>query len=331
MARTVGSLSTHLSGSAHTRCNMLLLGLRDGTFYGFTDHNENIDYNLTEAGAGTVTYSAVAGILASDVSLAVGLDADNYDIKFPIGGPVEFGQLLLSGDMTDGDDLLLLSGDMTDGDDVLLITGDIPLQAIMGWRVNRATTWLFQLNWNDTAAGKIPMLKGRVSEIRIEGGSAVLQIRSDTDRYNQIIGRLITPYCDADFGDARCGVTPESIVGTVTAVTSTIQFTVSFSGSFADNYFNLGTVEALSGDLLGTPPMEIFDWTSAGAITLFAQLAAEPAIGDTFTISRGCSKLRKSDDATLPTCLSYSNVVNFRGFPEVPGTDQALKVPVPGE
>ena len=32
--------------------------------------------------------------------------------------------LLLSGDMTDGDDNLLLSGDMTDGDDILLLSGD---------------------------------------------------------------------------------------------------------------------------------------------------------------------------------------------------------------
>lgn len=32
--------------------------------------------------------------------------------------------LLLSGDMSDGDDLLLLSGDMTDGDDLLRLSGD---------------------------------------------------------------------------------------------------------------------------------------------------------------------------------------------------------------
>ena len=32
---------------------------------------------------------------------------------------------LLSGDMTDGDDIRLLSGDATDGDDVRLLSGDV--------------------------------------------------------------------------------------------------------------------------------------------------------------------------------------------------------------
>lgn len=36
-------------------------------------------------------------------------------------GSIVTGQLLLSGDMTDGDDELLLSGDMTGGSDKLLI------------------------------------------------------------------------------------------------------------------------------------------------------------------------------------------------------------------
>jgi hypothetical protein len=36
-------------------------------------------------------------------------------------GSIVTGQLLLAGDMTDGDDELLLAGDMTDGDDKLTI------------------------------------------------------------------------------------------------------------------------------------------------------------------------------------------------------------------
>lgn len=331
MTRTVGSLSTHLSGTAHTRCNMLLLGLRDGTYLGITDHDENIDYDLTEAGAGTITYSARTGILASDVALAVGLDTDNFEVTGPVGGSIFFGELLLAGDMTDGDDRLLLSGDMTDGDDVLTMSEGIELDAILGGRYDRARAWLFQVNWDDTAAGKIPILAGNVSEVKIQGGKFVDQIRSDVDRLNQVIGRLISPYCDADFGDTRCGITPESIVGTVTAVTSPLIFTVSFAGAYADDFFNMGTVEALTGDLAGTLPVEIYDWTSAGVITLFAELAAAPVVGDTFTVRQGCFNPDTGDSKTRAACLHFSNVVNFRGFPEVPGTDQVLRIPVPGE
>lgn len=331
MSRTVTGLSTHLSGTAHTRCYMLLIELRDGTVIGITDHDTDIDYNLTEAGAGTITYSCHAGITLSDVVQALGLDTDNYEITGPIGGAIDFGVLLLSGDMQSGTDVLLLAGDMTDGDDELIVSQDVRLSALLGGRYNRARCWLFQLNWDDTASGKIPILLGTVSELKIQGGKFILQNRSDKDRLNQIIGRLTSPYCDADFGDARCGVTPESIVGTVTAVTSPLQFTVSFAGSYADDYFNLGTVEALTGDLAGTLPVEIWDWTSAGVITLFTELTEAPVIGDTFTIKTGCSKLWISDDASVRTCVFYDNAVNFRGFPFMPGSDQALKVPVPGE
>lgn len=331
MSRTVGSLSTHLAGTAHTRANMLLLGLRDGTFIGITDHDREISYNLTEAAAGTITYSAKSGIFPSDVALSVGMDADNFEVTGPIGGPISFGELLLSGDMTDGDDKLLLAGDMQPGTDVLTIAQEVTLASMLGGRFNRAQAWLFQLNWKDTAAGKIPVICGNVAEIRIQGSKFLLQIRSDVDRLNQVIGRLISPYCDADFGDTRCGATPEEVVGTVTSVTSALQFTVSFAGSYVNDFFNFGTVIPLTGDLVGTDPVEIWDWTSGGAITLFTELTAAPVVGDTFTIRQGCYNPATGDSKTRLACMHFDNILNFRGFPEVPGTDQVLRVQVPGE
>ncbi len=286
-------LAAHIVGDSTTRCNMLLVSCSDGASYGFTDHDDDLSYDLTEAALGSISYSASLGMILSDVSLSAGLDTDNFEVKVPI--------------------------DET-----------ITLAALLGGRFNRAIVWLFQINWDDLSQGKAAIFKGNVSEVRIESGLAVFQIRSIIDRFNQSIGRLITPYCDADFGDARCGVTPESITGTVTAVTDAMHFTVSFAGSFADDHFNQGTVQAGTGILAGTKPIEIWDWTSAGVITLFASLAEAPEIGDEFLITRGCSKLRKSDDASIPTCMSYSNIVNFRGFPEVPGSDQVLKIAVPG-
>jgi hypothetical protein len=46
-------------------------------------------------------------------------------------------------------------------------------------------------------------------------------------------------------------------------------------------------------------------------------------VGDTLEISQGCGKTRAA-------CLAFDNVVNFRGFPDVPGTDQVLSYPNPG-
>lgn len=264
---------------------MLLLELRDGTSIGVTDHDKDLNYNIL--GSGTVTYQSGTGILTSDISLQTGLDADNYEVTGPIGE---------------------------------LVTRE----ALLGGRFNRARAYLFQVNWKKLSDGAIKLLAGNVSEARVEGGKFVFEIRSDCDRFNQVVGRLIVNNCDADYGDARCGATPESVVGTVTAVTSDSQFTVSYTGSYANDYFNAGTVEALTGDLAGTDPVEIFDWTVGGAITLFAPLAEAPAIGDTFTVKRGCGKSRQD-------CIDRNNILNFRGFPEVPGSDQILRATIPGQ
>ncbi len=277
-------LTAHLATNSHRRCSMLRLDLQDGTSLGVTDHNKPLDFDL---GDGSITYRADTGILSSDVAQKSGMDADNFEVTGPIGRVVT-------------------------------------LEAILGGRYNRARARLFQVNWADLASGAIKLLAGNVSEVRPEGGKFILEIRNDFDRFNQTVGDLIINNCNADHGDARCGRVPESVVGTVTAVTDAMRFTVSYTGSYADAYFDAGTVEALTGDLTGTARVEIHSWTVGGAIVLFMPLAEAPAIGDTFTVERGCGKSRAD-------CMARNNIANFRGFPEVPGSDQILKATIPGQ
>jgi uncharacterized phage protein (TIGR02218 family) len=283
VSRTLtASLTTHLSGHAHTRCNMLLLDLLDGTSIAITDHDKPLAYDI---GGGTKTYAADTGILTSNVSLACGLDADNYEVTGPIGDT-------------------------------------ITLDGILGGLYNRARARLFQVDWKNLTAGAIKILAGDVSEVRAEGGKFVMEIRSDVDHYNQVVGRVITNQCDADFADGiRCHATATEIVGTVTASTDPLHMTVSFAGSYANDFFNKGTVIGLTGANAGVT-MDIEDWTSAGAIVLFAPLVETPAVGDTFTVRNGCAKSRAA-------CIAHNQIVDFRGFPEVPG--RKILIPaVPG-
>jgi uncharacterized phage protein (TIGR02218 family) len=283
VSRTLtAAMTNHLAGHSHTRCKMLLLDPVIGSSFGVTDHDKDIDYDI---GDGVVTYGAGTGILASDVSTSCGLDADNYEVTGPIA-------------------------------DVITLDG------ILGGIYNRARARLFEVNWKDLTAGAIEILAGTVTEARIEGGKFVMEIRSDMDFYNQTVGRIIENQCDADFGDTRCGATPVTVVGTVTAAPDAFHMTVSFAGSFANDYFNKGTVIGLTGSN-ASAVMEIDDWTSAGVITLFAPLAEVPAIGDTFTVKQGCGKTRAD-------CMVRGAILNFRGYPEVPGSDQVLRMPTPG-
>lgn len=284
MSRTVGGLAFLLASSSHTLCNMLLLELVDGSQIGITDCTRDLAYDL---GDGEVAYSSKTGIFTSNVSQSVGLDANNYEVTGPIGD---------------------------------LVT----LDAVLGGRFNRARARLFQVNWKDLSAGAIKVMAGTVSEARVEGGKFVLEIRDDFDFFNQTVGRLITNNCDADFGDARCTATPVTVVGTVISVTDSMHLTVGYSGSYADDFFNKGTLVPLTGVLAGTLPVEIEDWATGGAITLFAPLVDLPAIGDTFTVRQGCGKARQD-------CMDRNNIEFFRGYPEVPGTDQVLRTAVPGQ
>ena len=283
MSRTLSpALTGHLATRSHTRCKMLLLDLMDGTSIGITDHDKDIDFDI---GDGVVTYGAGTGILASNVALSCGLDADNYEVTGPIADVVT-------------------------------------LDAILSGRFNRARSRLFEVNWKELSAGAIKILSGNVSEARVEGGKFILEIRSDVDHYNQTVGRIITNQCDADFADGiRCFATPTEITGTVTASTDPLHMTVSFAGAYANDFFNKGTVIGLTGANTGFV-VEIEDWTSGGAITLFAPLTETPDIGDTFTVRDGCG-LSRAD------CMAHNAIEWFRGYPEVPGR-KVLMPAVPG-
>lgn len=286
MSRTLGGpLAAHLATASHTRAKMLRLDLLDGTSIGITTHDRPI---LFDVGDGAITYSPETGIMPGAISLSAGFDTDNYEVSGPIGDTVS-------------------------------------LDAVLGGRFNRARARIFEVNWKSLGSGAIKYMAGNVGEIRPEGGKFVFSIRSDLDRYNQTVGRTLTPMCDADLGDARCTADFVSIDATVTAATDAMRFTVAFDDDYADDFFNAGQVTFATGALAGTQPMEIFDWGADGSLILFMSLADVPAIGATLTVKQGCPKTRTA-------CRDiFGNVVNFRGFPEVPGSDQVLKSQVPGD
>lgn len=288
MRTLTSGMTSHLATREHSRAWMLRLDLADGSRIGLTSYDKDIRFDLAD-GAGTITYQSGTGARISDVELLVGLSPSNCEVSGPLAE-----------------------------------VGPVTLEAVLGGRFNRATARLFQVNHRNLADGAIKILLGHVTEARPEGGQFFLEIRNEADKFNQSVGRVLAPLCDADYGDARCTKVVETITGTVTAVSGEYGFTVSFSGSYADDYFNFGQVEFTSGPLAGTLPVEIFDWTAAGVVTLFAPLAEAPAIGNTCTISRGCPKNRDA-------CMARGNIANFRGFPELPGTDRIIRPAIPGQ
>ena len=281
MSRTLtAGMAAMLGTRAHSRCNMMRLDLRDGTSIGITDHNRDLAFDL---GDGELAYSAKTGILSSDISLATGLESDNYEVTGPIG-------------------------------DV------ITQEALLGGRLDRAEVRLFQVNWKVLTDGPIRLMLGNVTDARAEGGRFVLEIRNQFDRYNQTVGNVITGYCSGKHASCCVNIGAE-LETTVTAVAGPMEFTV--ADILTDRHIP-GKVWFTSGSLAGTLPVETFSH-SDNTLTLFSPLVEAPQVGDTLIVKEGCS-------LTRAMCKErFNNVINFRGYPEVPGTDQVLRNPIPGQ
>jgi uncharacterized phage protein (TIGR02218 family) len=274
---------SHLKSRSHQLCWLLRLDLKDGTVLGFTDHDQVLNF---DDGDGAIDYRPDFGMALSNIQTGTGLDAGNFEVTFPI-------------------------------------SSIITREAVTGGRFNRAEARLSRVIWSNLSAGARKFMLGNAGEWRVEGDKAIAEVRDQRDRLNQTVGRQLQNQCDADYGDQiRCFATPTEITGTVTAVTSATQFTVSFSGTYADGFFDRGKVVGLTGGNVNLIA-PIWSWTSAGAIELFMPLIEAPQVGDTFTVKDGCARTRAA-------CMAHGQILNFRGFPEVPGTS-ALKPAIPAQ
>lgn len=278
-ATLTADYAAHLKARSHNRCWMLRLDLRNGASLGFTDHDQVLNFDL---GDGAIDYRPDFGMALSDVQTGAGVDAGNYEVTFPVSSVMGRASAL-------------------------------------GGYFNRAEARLFQVVWSNLAAGSRAVMLGNCGEWRVEGDKAICEVRDQRDRLNQTIGRILQNQCDADYADqVRCFATPTEITGTITAVTSPMEFTVSVpDGPFADGFFDKGTVYPLTGANLGQVATQIWSWSSSGHIVLFDPLVTVPNVGDTFTVRDGCALTRTA-------CIAHGQILNFKGFPEVPG-QQALK------
>ncbi len=175
------------------------------------------------------------------------------------------------------------------------------------------------------------LAKGTLGEVRREGPAFTAEVRGLSDRLGEETGRLFTATCDADLGDARCTIDLSDPLfrgsGTVTALSATSAFAASGLDAFDDGWFTQGKLTFDSGANAGVAmEVKVHAKTSDGVTITLWQAMPEPiTAGDTFTVTAGCDK-------RFSTCHDkFNNVVNFRGFPFIPGNDFVIHYPVQGE
>ncbi len=237
----------------------------------------------------SVTYKSAFGYIATNIETQVGFNVDTLDIS-GFMDPQSFTEAEISAGKWDYADV----------------------------RVSL-------VNWSDLSQGTLKLRRGWLGEVRVTR-SFVAELRGVAQRLQQPIVELVTNSCVANLFDARCkvvdteGLWKFTGVAVSTVISSQRQFTASALTQSA-GYFTSGKVSWTTGANANFSK-EIKTHATGGDILLQEAMPYAIAVADTFTIWAGCQKRFTEDCGT-----KFSNQVNFRGFPYVPGEDSLFKGP----
>ena len=216
-----------------------------------------------------------------------------------------------------------LSVDAQDAEGVL--TSDrITETDILDGRWDNAEVEVWRVNWQATSE-RVLMRRGAIGQIRRGRLSFVAEVRSLAHVLGQTVGRSFQATCDAALGDARCGVDLEDPTykgtGAVIDLLRDRAFTASGLGGFEAGWFTFGTLDWTSG-ANGGRRAEVLSHDLVDGVAVLTLLEAPVrsiSEDDDFVIRAGCDK-------RMETCgAKFANVVNFRGFPHIPGQDAVLR------
>ncbi len=175
---------------------------------------------------------------------------------------------------------------------------------------------LYKVDWSAPEL-YVHLFAGRFGEARRGAQGFEIELRGLQASLNKSVGRVFSRFCDADVGDARCGVDLSSSAyrgdGVVIEAISARAFRASGLDAYDDGWFARGRIVWDEG---GASEVSAHRARGDGAII---ELVEPPgfglAPGQTFTITAGCDK-------RFATCQAkFANGLNFRGFPHMPGND----------
>ncbi len=202
--------------------------------------------------------------------------------------------------------------------DVILSATGIDEDDVIAGKYDNATLWEFEVNYK-SLSDYITLAYGRLGEAELFDDHARVEFRGLSHMLQTQIGRTYGRLCDAEFGDSRCGLDLDTLgykeTGTVSSVTNRAEFTGSSDGGLE---YEAGYLVWTSGANNGLE-MEIKNFIDNDMV-LALPMPFDISNGEGYTAYYGCKKTRAA-------CKSYSNIVNHRGFPDMPGADVMLNSP----
>ena len=188
-----------------------------------------------------------------------------------------------------------------------------------GW-FDGAEVWQWLVDWSSPEM-KVLLFRGLFGEIRRGAGAFEAELRGITEVLNKPLGRKFLRECDRVLGDAKCGVDADdpTFSAEITVLETSARRVFSFDGlsGFQDGWFANGVIRWASG------AVSLVKADVGGALETWEEVSVN--VGDTARVTAGCDKQAES-------CrVKFGNLVNFHGFPHIPGEDWVTAYPASGE
>jgi uncharacterized phage protein (TIGR02218 family) len=251
----------------------------------------------------------------TDHDEALGFDGTDYLPAHGLDGSEAPSKL---GSQVDTAEVIgVLSSDAIAEDDILL------------GRFDGAEVVTFRVNWRDVSQ-RFVVRRATIGEIVREDGVFRAELRSGQAALNVPKGRVYQALCDAELGDARCGVDLTDEAYRAEAVVAEVldRFWLRVEGisDFDEGWFAFGMAAWASGRREGLRDRVVTAERLGGAdlVGFAAPVGEWVAEGEALVLTAGC-------DRRFATCVErFGNAANFRGFPHIPGSDFVLRYPREG-
>ena len=201
---------------------------------------------------------------------------------------------------------------------------------IMAGRYDGADLRIWEVNWADATQRQV-IFCGTLGEITRAGGVFRAELRGLSEPLGQQGGRVYHAACVAVLGDGACNFDLDapgySAQAQIVSVTDGQDFTFAPLDAVAQGWFAQGRLVVLDGQAAGLVGHIREDRHEGGMrrIALWDAIRATLAVGDLVRLEAGCDKQAE-------TCrLKFDNLLNFRGFPDMPGEDWMMAYPKAGQ
>lgn len=200
---------------------------------------------------------------------------------------------------------------------------------IIAGRFDGADVRCWRVNWADPGQRQL-QFRGTIGEMRRTGAAFTAELRGLTEALNRPMGRIYQKPCTAVLGDATCRVDlsgpTHSLTAPVLGLTDARILRLATLGPQAPGWFRRGRLVVLDGPARGLASAIKRDSQqgSQREVELWEPLRAPLNPGDRVTLTSGCDK-------RFATCRDrFANLVNFQGFPDLPGDGWMLRDPATG-